>query len=207
MSAVFLLVRHATNDLVGKAMAGRAPGVRLNAEGQRQAQHLADRLRTAPIAAIYVSPLERALETAAPLAARLRLEPRISKELHEIDCGGWTGKTFQELDPDPEWRLWITRRTGARPPRGESIVEAQRRAVDFIMRLRREHDGATVALVSHGDVIKAALAHFLRMSLDALESFDIAPASVSAIRVGAEWAQVKLVNDTGALPHARGSAG
>jgi broad specificity phosphatase PhoE len=201
MSAVFLLVRHATNDFVGHAIAGRAPGLRLNAEGQRQAQQLADRLRTAPIGAIYVSPLERARETAAPLAARLRLEPVVCNELHEIDCGDWTGKTFLELDADPEWRLWVTRRTGARPPRGESIVEAQRRAVDLIMRLRGQHDGATVALVSHGDVIKAALAHFLRMSLDALESFDIAPASVSVIQAGADWAQVKLVNDTGSLPH------
>jgi probable phosphoglycerate mutase len=69
------------------------------------------------------------------------------------------------------------------------------------MRLRGQHDGGTVALVSHGDVIKAALAHFLRMSLDALESFDIAPASVSVIQAGADWAQVKLVNDTGSLPH------
>jgi probable phosphomutase (TIGR03848 family) len=200
MSAVFLLIRHATNDFVGKALAGRAPGVRLNDEGKRQAEHLADRLGTLSIAAIYVSPLERAHETAAPLAARLDIRPRERSELHEIDCGDWTGKTFRELDADPEWRVWVTRRSEARPPRGESIAEAQRRAVDLIMRLRAEHDAATIALVSHGDVIKATLAHFLRMSLDALETFDIAPASVSAIQVGADWAQVKLVNETGSLP-------
>jgi probable phosphoglycerate mutase len=200
MSTVFLLVRHATNDLVGKAIAGRAPGVRLNEEGLRQARELAARLAPIPIAAIYVSPLERTRETAEPLSTRLKLTPRVATELHEIDCGGWTGKTFQELDRDPEWRTWVTRRTQARPPGGESIVEAQRRVVDAIMRLRRGHEGETIVLVSHGDVIKAALAHFLRVSLDDLESFDIAPASVSAIQAGTDWAQVKLVNDTGALP-------
>jgi broad specificity phosphatase PhoE len=202
MAALFLLIRHATNDFVGKAIAGRAPGVRLNAQGLSEAQQVTDRLRTAPIAAIYVSPLERARETAAPLAARLRLEARVCPDLHEIDCGEWTGKTFGELDADPRWRLWVLRRSEARAPGGESILEAQCRVVDLITRLRVAHEGEIVALVSHGDVIKAALAHFLRISLDELERFDIAPASVSAIRVGEDWAQVKLVNDTGSLPSA-----
>jgi probable phosphoglycerate mutase len=202
MATLFLLIRHATNDFVGKAIAGRAPGVRLNAQGFREAQQLADRLRTAAIAAIYVSPLERARETAAPLAARLKLAAGVCSELHEIDCGDWTGKTFSELDADPQWRLWVLRRSEARPPGGESILEAQRRAVDLILRLRAKHEGETVVLVSHGDVIKAVLAHFLRISLDDLESFDIAPAAVSAVHVGENWAQVKLVNDTGSLPRA-----
>jgi probable phosphoglycerate mutase len=200
VSTVFLLVRHATNDFVGKAIAGRAPGVKLNEAGRRQADALAARLSSAPVAAIYVSPLERTHETAEPLATRLNLTPRVLTAIHEIDCGEWTGKTFQELDRDPEWRVWVTRRTQARPPNGETIVEAQQRAVDAIMRLRAQHEGETIVLVSHGDVIKAALAHFLRISLDDLETFDIAPVSVSAIHAGADWAQVKLVNDTGALP-------
>jgi probable phosphoglycerate mutase len=200
MSTVLLLVRHATNEFVGKAMVGRAPGVHLNEEGMRQARELAGRLAAARITAIYTSPLERAKETAEPLAARLRITPREFTELYEIDCGGWTGKTFQELDPEPEWRLWVTQRTKARPPGGESIAEAQRRVVDLITRLCPEHDGETIVLVSHGDVIKAALAHFLRISLDDLETFDIAPASVSAVQVGMDWAQVRLVNDTGSPP-------
>jgi broad specificity phosphatase PhoE len=130
----------------------------------------------------------------------LNIAPRVAAELNEIDCGEWTGKTFQDLHREPEWRLWVSQRTQARAPGGESIAEAQRRAVDLITRLVSEHDGETVALVSHGDVIKAALAHFLRMPLDHLETFDIAPASVSAIQVGTDWAQVKLVNETGVLP-------
>ena len=200
MSTVLLLVRHATNDFVGRAIAGRAPGVHLNEEGKRQAHGLAERLGTIPIAAIYTSPLERTRETAEPLAARLNITPRALDKLHEIDCGDWTGKTFPELDREREWQLWVTQRTQARPPGGESIIEVQRRAVDAIAQLRAEHEGETVVLVSHGDVIKAALAHFLRISLDDLETFDIAPASVSAIQAGVDWAQVKLVNETGALP-------
>jgi probable phosphoglycerate mutase len=199
VATVFLLIRHATNDFVGKALAGRAPGVHLNPEGRAQAQRLADRLSVLPIAAIYVSPLERARETAAPLATRLELTARACDGLHEIDCGDWTGRTFRDLDGDPDWRLWVEERSRARPPKGESIVEAQRRIVDTLHALRAEHDGDTVALITHGDVIKAALAHFMRMSLDGLERFDIAPASVSVIVAGEGWAQVRLVNDTGTL--------
>ena len=200
MAVVFLLIRHASNDLVGKALAGRAPGVRLNAHGVREAEHLAERLGGENIAAIYVSPLERACETAAPLAGRLKLVPQKAGELHEVDLGDWTGRTFQELDSDPAWRVWVERRSEARPPNGESIVDVQRRVTSFIVSLRICHDGQTVALVSHGDVIKAALAHVMHISLDDLEGFDIAPASVSVVIAGAEWQQVKLVNDTGALP-------
>jgi probable phosphoglycerate mutase len=199
VATVFLLVRHATNDFVGKALAGRAPGVHLNAEGVAQAERLAERLSAVPLAAIYVSPLERAVETAAPLAARLKLVPRACAGLHEIDCGDWTGRTFRELDVEAAWRTWVGQRSRARPPNGESIVEAQGRIVDAMNALREEHEGETVALVTHGDVIKAALARVLRISLDDLEQFDIAPASVSIIVAGAGWTQVRLVNDAGIL--------
>jgi probable phosphoglycerate mutase len=199
MATVFLLVRHAMNDLVGKALAGRARGVHLNAEGVAQAERLAERLSAVRLAAIYVSPLERAAETAAPLAARLKLVSRTHSGLNEIDCGEWTGRTFRELDVEPAWRTWVDGRSSARPPNGESIVEAQTRIVEAMNALRAEHDGETIALVTHGDVIKAALAHVLRSSLDDLEQFDIAPASVSIVVAAEGWAQVKLVNDTETL--------
>jgi broad specificity phosphatase PhoE len=199
VATVFLLIRHATNDFVGKALAGRAPGVHLNAEGVTEAERLAERLSSIRISAIYVSPLERALETAAPLAARLGICPRTCAGLHEIDCGDWTGRTFHELDGQAGWRLWVEERSRARPPNGETIAEAQSRVIEAMDALRAEHNGHTVALITHGDVIKAALAYFMRMSLDDLEQFDIAPASVSVVVAGDGWAKVKCLNDTGTL--------
>ena len=197
MATVFLLIRHGSNDAIGKSLAGRAPGVRLNAQGLREAEQLVVRLERVAVSALYVSPLERAMQTAAPLAARLRLTPQIDPALHEVDFGAWTGKAFDELAADPHWAVWVDRRSEARPPGGESIVEVQRRIVSGLDRLRTTHTGETVALISHGDVIKSTLAFFLGLSLDRLERFEIAPASVSVLVAGDGWAQVKSMNETG----------
>ena len=195
----FLLIRHANHGLVGRALAGRAAGVRLNDEGRLQSERLAARLAECPIAAIYTSPQERARETAAPLAARLRIEPRVESAIDEIDFGDWTGKTFLELADDPHWPVWVRTRSVARPPGGEAFEAVCRRAVAGIERLRSAHADETLALISHADVIKAILATFLGISLDDLERFDVAPAAVSIVAVGEDWSRVELVNDTGEL--------
>ena len=189
-----LLIRHASHDLVGKALAGRMAGLSINAAGRREASRLATRLGNRAIAAIYVSPQPRAGETALPLAEHLGLCARIESGIDEIDFGSWTGRAFGELALDPMWPTWVDRRSIAQPPGGERFSDVQQRVVASIQRLRLAHPEETIALVSHGDVIKAALAHFLGMSLDHLERFDIEPASVSVIAVGDGWARVKCVN-------------
>jgi probable phosphoglycerate mutase len=193
----FSFVRHGSHDLLGKALAGRSPDLRLNALGRYEAAAIVERLGRERIAAVYSSPQPRALETAAPLAAHLRLEPRIEPALDEIDFGDWTGRTFAALASDPQWRTWVEWRSFAQPPGGEAFAAVHRRVVEGMERLRRTHAGDTVALISHGDVIKAALAHCLGMSLDHLERFEIAPASVSVVAMGDGWAQVRRVNDIG----------
>jgi broad specificity phosphatase PhoE len=194
-----LLIRHASHDLLGNTLAGRMPGVTLNRKGRAEAERLAERLAHARIGSIHVSPRERARETAAPIAARLNLEPLVCGDLDEIEFGSWTGRAYPALAGDPAWALWVERRSAACPPAGESILAAQRRIVQCIARLCEECSDGTLALVSHGDLIKAALAHFLASSLDQLERFDIAPASVSVVAAGKGWAQVRLVNDTGSI--------
>src|SRR5436305_11011237 len=92
--ATFFLIRHGANDLLDRAIAGRLPGVHLNAHGRQQAERLAERLAQEPIRRIYSSPLERARETAQPLADRLGLEMRIAPELNEIDFGDWAGQAL-----------------------------------------------------------------------------------------------------------------
>ncbi|HYC48027.1 MAG TPA: histidine phosphatase family protein [Burkholderiales bacterium] len=194
MAAVFLLIRHASHELLGKTLAGRMPGVVLSAAGEREADALASRLARCDLSAVYTSPRERARQTAAPLAARADVTVRVEDGLDEIDFGDWTGRSFASLQAEPVWATWNEKRSEARPPGGETIVAVQRRVNAAIDRLRRVHDGHTVALVTHGDVIKAALAHVLRISLDDLERFAVAPASVSVIAIADGWAQVRLVN-------------
>src|SRR4051812_44491701 len=97
-----LLIRHGQTDAIGHYLAGSAAGTPLNAAGRDQAQRLADRLRGVPLTAIVSSPLTRARETAAPIAASHRLEVRIVPAFTEFEVGEWTGRTFRELDADPE---------------------------------------------------------------------------------------------------------
>jgi probable phosphoglycerate mutase len=194
-----LLVRHGHTDFIGRALAGRRPDVHLTAHGHDQAERLALRLTRYPITAVYSSPLDRARETAAPLARALGLEVRIAEEASELDFGEWTGRTFRELDADPRWHAFNARRSETRAPGGELMAEAQARIVAVIDRIRRAHPGERVAIVSHADVIRAALAHHAGILIDVCHRIEIRPASVSTIRLGDEWEQIAGVNDTGDL--------
>jgi broad specificity phosphatase PhoE len=191
---IFALIRHAEHALVGHTIVGRAPGVPLSPGGSRQAERLAARLESSSIRALYSSPLERARETAAAIAGRLRLEVAVAKELDEIEFGAWTNRTLAELRDLEEWRRFNFFRSGSAIPNGETMVEVQSRMLRLLERLRGTHPDRVVALVSHGDVIKATLAHYLGVPLDLLHRIEISPASVSIVRVEPFGAEVLLVN-------------
>lgn len=194
----FLLVRHGANDWLGRGIAGRLPGVSLNAGGWLQAEELVRRLDGRDIGAIYSSPQPRAQETVAPLAGRRRLPIRELSAFDEIDFGDWTGRDFAALAREGErWREWCERRSQARPPGGETLPQVRQRAMQALEQLRQRHPAAAVLIASHGDVIKAVLASVLNMSLDDLERFDVAPASLSIVEAGEGWQQVTLVNAMG----------
>jgi broad specificity phosphatase PhoE len=189
-----LLVRHAAHDWLGRGIPGRLPGVVLNGEGQMQARDLALRLG-AHVDAIYSSPQQRARETAAPLAERLELPVVIAPEFDEVDFGEWTGWSFERLRGQGElWREWCDRKSIAGPPGGESLTAVTQRALDGAKRLARSHPDQSVLVVSHGDVIKALIAYCLGLSLDYLERFDVAPASLSALSRTQDGWQVMCVN-------------
>ena len=190
----FLLLRHAAHDWIGRGVPGRMPDVALNAQGQREAAGLAARLQLREIDAIYSSPQQRAQETAAPMATARDLPIQRADAFAEIEFGDWSGKSFQQLDLEPEWRVWVERRSAAAPPGGETLAQVRERAMAGIEQLRRAHPDQSVLVVSHGDVIKVVLAEVLGLSLDHLERFDIAPASLSIIDSAPGWSQVKLVN-------------
>ncbi len=198
-----LLIRHGINDYVktGK-LAGRLPGVHLNAEGQVQAQALAERLSSAAIAAIYSSPLERTRETAAPLAERLGVPITLRDDLLESDCGEWTGQAIADLNQTDTWRLIQVSPSTARFPGGESQAEIQARLVRAIEALRAAHPGQIIAAVSHSDPIKLALAFYMGLPLDLFQRLEIAPASISEL-VFTPWRPVLArLNDCAHVPPA-----
>jgi broad specificity phosphatase PhoE len=180
--------------MLNRGISGRAPGVSLNASGEAEVQRLAQRLRTRPINAMYTSPLERTRQTAAILASELGLQPIDHSALLELDFGEWTGLAFQTLESDARWRDFNVFRCGTRMPGGELMLETQTRVVSALLELRDRHGDACVAVVTHGDVIKAALMYFLGMPLDYHVRFDIAPASCSTLELGHDYARVLQLN-------------
>ena len=194
----YLLIRHAAHDLLGNRLAGRMPGVSLNATGQAEAHQLAERLARWPIAAIYSSPQPRAQQTAAPLTERSKLTIQTLAELDELDFGRWMGLGFAELENDPEWHAWNRSRSTARAPGGETMIEAQERALRGMRELEQMHPCSVVALVSHADLIKSALMGVLRLSLDEFHRFEISPSSVSIVAQEGGYGRVLLINGNGA---------
>jgi broad specificity phosphatase PhoE len=192
----FLLVRHAHCDPVGHAIAGRAPGVHLNARGKAEADALGARLSPLAVTAVYSSPLERALETAAPLAQRHGLPVEPAPGLLEIDFGQWTGKTLAQLDELSEWKDFNAFRGGARIPGGESTAEVLARALAELDRIGNLHSGPRelVAVVSHGDVLRAVIAHFLGVPTDLFQRIELSPASVSVVALEPQGRRVLLLN-------------
>ncbi|AEG92698.1 histidine phosphatase family protein [Ramlibacter tataouinensis] len=191
-----LLLRHAAHDLAGRALAGRLPGLGLNALGRQQAQALVEPLLRQSVQVVCASPQQRARETALPLANRLGVEVAVAPEFDEIDFGEWTGQEFGQVrDRHPGlWDGWVHRRSQATPPGGEPFARVAERVQAGVQRLAREHPDEVVLVASHADVIKATLATHLGLSLDRLEGFEIACGSLSVLEVGAQGSQVKLVN-------------
>jgi probable phosphoglycerate mutase len=196
----FLFIRHATNDTVGKRIAGRMAGVHLNVEGTTQALQLAERLKAVPIHAIYSSPLERTMETAAPIAERLNLPVIQTMDFLELEYGDWTNNTINDIKAQQSFQRYNQFRSGTRIPGGETMLEAQGRMLAGIEKLCMQHPQQTVAVVSHGDLIKAAITFYAGIHLDLFQRIEISPASVSIVDVFDETARILLVNDTGCLP-------
>jgi len=193
-----LLVRHGQTPTTGKVLPGRAPDLHLAETGREQAKMVAERLAPLPVTALYCSPLERTLETAAPIADTFSLVPIQEQGLIECDFGEWTGEELSRLYTLPEWATVQRAPSTFRFPGGESFPEMQHRIVSAIDRIRAAHQGETVVCVSHADPIKAAVAYALGTPLDLFQRIVVSPCSVSALAFAPGQAPVVLtVNSVG----------
>jgi broad specificity phosphatase PhoE len=192
---VFHLVRHGEHALQGKILAGRTGGIGLSAKGRSEALAVAERLGEEKIEALYASPLDRTRETAEILGDRLGLPVVVRDDLIELDFGEWTGLTFDQVRRDERWEPWRSCRSIASIPGGESWQRVQHRAVNALFDLRRQHADGTVVVVTHGDMIRAALLFVLGMPLDLYSRIEVGTASISTIRINNAGICVSGVNE------------
>jgi 2,3-bisphosphoglycerate-dependent phosphoglycerate mutase len=204
-AATLLLARHGESAPVRDGepvpLLGGSSNPALDPVGVEQAERLAERLAGDPISAIYVTPLRRTAETAAPLAQRLGLEPRVEEDLREVNLGEWEGGLFRkhvrELHPiavrvhdEQRWDVI----PGAEP--GERFAARVRAGLE---RIAAAHAGETVLVVSHGGTIGQALTLALGIADRPLELAAADNGSLSEIVVGPDGWTVRRFNDTAHL--------
>jgi len=198
--ALLFLIRHGLTAQTGRILYGQAPGIALDHRGRAQARALIERFDGVRLTAAYTSPLQRCVETVVPLAEAHRLEVRLRDPLIEMDAGSWTGKRLASVRKQKAWAT-VQREPSAFafPGGGESFVDAQERVVAELLAIARRHPRGRVAVGTHGDIARIALAHFLGVPLDAFQRIVVDTAGVSVLAIERGHGHVLLVNDTGGL--------
>jgi probable phosphomutase (TIGR03848 family) len=196
---VLLLIRHAVTEVTGRRLSGATPGIHLSDEGRSQAAFLSERLALLRLNGVYSSPLERCSETADAIAAPRGLEVQELDDLTEVEYGTWTGRPLAQLSRTALWKRIQQAPSSVRFPGGETLSEVQLRCVAALDGLAARHPRGMVAVVSHADVIRLAVAHYAGVHLDLFQRIIVSPASVTVIGLGDRIPRIIRMNDTGTL--------
>jgi probable phosphoglycerate mutase len=194
--STLLLIRHGENEYTKKGkLAGHLPNVHLNERGQQQAQALGEAFKDVPITAIYSSPLERAIETATPIATARGLQVQTEARLIETNVGKWQGRSLAALRLTKNWKVVQNAPSRAQFPEGETFYECQTRIVATLDSILKKHKPKDIiACVFHADPIKLAVAYYLGMPLDHFQRLGCDTGSVSALFIGEMGANLMKLN-------------
>jgi probable phosphoglycerate mutase len=177
------LIRHSLTPETGKRLSSKDPTISLSPQGLAIAADLGKSLAQIPLTAIYTSPHQRCRETAAAVASGRRIRPKIDKAFVEADYGKWLGRPLKSLYRLKAWQEMLSSASRFRFPDGETLQEAQLRAVAGVEVLCDRHPDEAIAVASHGDVIKVILAYYLGIPLDLSSRIDPMAASVSIVDI------------------------
>lgn len=188
------LIRHGETDWNGeKRIMGRSP-LPLNERGREQVRLLASALKGEGITTIYASAVARAKETASILAWEWMAAVDEEERLNESAFEKWVGKTHDELRDDPDFKLYHAKPSRSRFSADEGMADIQRRALAAVDRAMTEAKAEKVALVSHRDVIKPIIVHYLGLDLDAMHGLSLSTASVTLLDLRAGRPRFRYVN-------------
>ena len=197
MTTLVHLVRHGVHDQLQGRLCGRTPGISMGEAGRAEAEAVARRLAGTGVEAVHTSPLERTRETAEPIARACGAPLTVEAALMEIDFGDWNGRSFEELADQPLWRDWNENRDRVRAPGGETMLEVEARLARWLAGVARSGLRAVVG-VSHADVIKAAVALTLGLSMRFHDRFEIGPGSITTLAAGPGGLKLLTLNE---VPH------
>lgn len=193
-----LLVRHGETDWNRERRSLGRSDIPLNQVGTEQAKRVAQALSDEKPAAIYSSPLSRALETAQAIAQHHGLAVVVEPGLAEMDAGELDGLLFQDMREKYAELLnrWATDAEEVRFPGGENLKEVQQRAWAVIERIHRDHRDASVVVVSHNFTILTILCKAIGLSLSQFRRMRSSLAGVSVVDLNEQGSVLELFNDT-----------
>ena len=194
--AKIYLVRHGETDWNRERRVLGWSKVPLNVTGRSQAKELADLLPTFKITRIDSSPLPRTLQTAEILGASLGLTPIVEPRFIEANVGSWEGRYWKELEIDPVQQQYYAESKTARPPNGETLWEVQQRVAAGMGELYHQQPDGSFLVVTHADIIRCLLSHYLGMDLKIVKRLRIDHASFSAISLDETGAVLHFLNLT-----------
>jgi probable phosphomutase (TIGR03848 family) len=199
--AKVILLRHAHSIANDKGiLAGRLSGVHLSAEGHRQSEKLIARIGNSEFTTISLSPMQRCHDTVAPwlktTSSKNLTSLTIEDGLNEVDYGDWSGRKLSTLSRDPLWKVIQSTPSKVTFPSGEKIAAMQKRAVATVLEKIKAEPKGSHLFVSHGDVIKSLIAHFLEMKLDNFQKLLVDPASISILDIDTSGARLTVYNDS-----------
>ena len=193
-----VLIRHGEVEARYQRVFGGRTDMELSPLGQEQARQLAAHLRPTHVDAAYVSPLRRAQQTMAALAATNGCQPVVLDDLREVDFGTWTGLSWEEV----RTRFgcspfeWLEQLSQDAIPEAEPVEAFRARAARALERITTAHPNQTVAAVCHGGVIRMMLAILLELPLPRTNAFGIDYASVTQVALHPHLNEIELLNFT-----------
>lgn len=182
-------IRHTSLDIAPDVCYGQSD-VDVSTNFKKESKQLKKKLQKYQINRLYTSPLQRCLK----LAFEINIgNPIVDDRLKELNFGSWEMLTWDEI-PRDNFDRWASDYANLAPPQGETFSELQKRGVEFINDLKKKHQGEHIAVVSHGGMIRAILAHTLEIPLKSLFRFTVDHASMTTFDFSHEVPKIKYVN-------------
>jgi len=197
-STRLLLLRHGEVEERYHRIFGGRIDMELSRRGHEQARVLAECLKSERVEALFSSPMKRAQQTMAPLAAALGHEPITLPDLREVDFGAWTGLAWEEVSERFQVRAfdWLAQIERDAIPGAESGARLRARIEPCLRDIFRASSGRTAAVVCHGGVIRVILSLLLDLPLPKMAGFEIDYASLTVLKCRPRKTEVLLLNYT-----------
>ena len=196
MELRLLAIRHGATAYSQEGRYAGSTDIPLSPQGRQQCAALAQALGARHVAAVYASPLARARESAAPIAAAQGLEVTIESDFREMCFGDWEGLTRDEVERRfvDDYKIWRTEPERFVRPGGETLSAVSARVMRGLGELQATHHGETVVLVSHAVVTRLIVLAALGLGPERLWSVATSPAGISEIEYRDDWATLHRVN-------------